>query len=72
VSDNPVSLFVGDYESAEAARADLQKLEQLLHKDTSALFALTNYGSPVLGVICLGKIIAFDTASSELRRAAYS
>jgi hypothetical protein len=41
VSDDPVSLFVGDYESAEAAKADLQKLEQLHHKGTegpSALF----------------------------------
>jgi hypothetical protein len=38
VSDDPVSLFVGDYEST--ARADLQKLEQLHHKGTEGTSAL--------------------------------
>jgi hypothetical protein len=47
VSDNAVSPFVGDYESAEAAKADFQKLEHLHHKGTSAVFALSSYGSPV-------------------------
>jgi hypothetical protein len=34
VSDNPVSLFVGDYEGTEAAKSDLQKLERLHQKVT--------------------------------------
>ena len=72
MSDDPVSLFVGDYESAEAARADLQKLERLHHKGTSALLALTSYGSLVLGAICLRKTNPFDATLSEPRRAEYS
>jgi hypothetical protein len=67
VSDNPVSLFVGDYESA-----DLQKLEQLHHKGIPALLALSSFGSTVLGVICLHKVNSFDAALSELRQAEYS
>ena len=72
VSDNPVSLFVGDYESPEAARADLQKREKLHHKGTSALFAMTSYGSLVLGFICLHNPNAFEAEFSEPSRAAYS
>jgi hypothetical protein len=49
VSDNAVSRFVADYERTEAAKADLQKLEHLHRKGTSALLALSSYGSLVLG-----------------------
>jgi hypothetical protein len=72
VRNDPVLLFEGDYESIEDVKADLQKLKQLHHKGTSALLALTSYGSPVLGVICPHKINAFDAALSEPWRAEYS
>ena len=67
MSDNPVFLFVGDYESA-----DLQKLEQLHHKGTPALVALSSYGSTVLGANYLRKTNAFDTPLTKPPRAEYS
>ena len=72
VSNDPVLLFAGDYESIEDVKAEFQKLEQLHHKGTSALLALTIYCSLVLGAICLRKTNAFDAALSEPRRAEYS
>jgi hypothetical protein len=72
VSNDPVSRFVVDYESIEDVKADLQKLGQMHHKGTSALLALTSYGSPVLGTICLRITNAIDAALPEPRRAEYS
>ena len=68
MSDNPVSLFVGNYESAKDAKAVLQKGTEGI----SALFALTSCGSPVLGIICPLKSNAFDAALSKPGRAEYS
>jgi hypothetical protein len=75
VSDDPVFHLVSDYESAEDAKAELQKLKQLHHKGiegTSVLFALISYGCLVLGIICLHKVDEFDAASSEPSRAEHS